>query len=258
MVKKFFIILFLNFVLISCNSLEYNIGKKEPSNINNVTDSEAENLLFQADKLRQANACQEAIIIYEKSIEITKNNLSASNGKALCLMELAEFDKAAKIFENIISKDATKWQAINGLAIIYAVLGKKKESEEYFNMAMELNPDNPVILNNIGLISGIAGNKDLAVNSLTKAQNLPQNDKKRKKITNNLALIYGINGDLSSAEKILRNNGLAQAEIYNNLGFYAKLRDNKPLAKKYLTQALSTADNFYPKASNNLELIKNK
>lgn len=215
-------------------------------------------ILFKyAESLRLSGDTKNALAAYDKLLASNPDLSQALEGKSLCYVQDGDFKTASELLTQIINKDATKWRAINALGIIYAINGQKKESLEYFNMALQISPNNPTILNNMGLAMAFSGDFDNGRKTIEKSLTLiGSNDtNKRKTIEFNLALVYGISGKMNEAEKIL-SKYLERPAVLNNLGFYANLANNKNEAKKYLSDALAASPVHYEKAWENLQGIK--
>ena len=210
-------------------------------------------MFIYAESLRLSNDVNEAIEIYDKIININSDYLQAIEGKALCFVSQGDFSAAAVLLNKVLAADATKWRTINALGVIYALKGELAEAVEYYELAMQVSENNPVIANNLGLSLAFSGLHDEGKKVIEESlSNVLQHEtEKFKKIEYNLALIYGMAGDMDTSADILRKY-LAESEILNNLGFYAKLSKDKELAKSYLSEALAKSPVHYEKAWNNL------
>ncbi|MCE3231784.1 MAG: photosystem assembly protein Ycf3 [Rickettsiaceae bacterium] len=225
-----------------------------------LVDSDKNNIMHvfkYAESLRLSGDTKAARENYDKVLKMDVNALHALEGKSLSYVADGDFKPAAVLLGQVLDNDATRWRAINGLGVIFAVSGNKKESLEYFNMALEVSKNNPTVLNNMGIATAFGGDFDKGRGLVKKSLNYISSDdlSKRQKIECNIALIYGVSGNMPQAEKIL-SKYLPRAEVLNNLGFYAKLANNNTLAKEYLGKALAESPVHYEKAYNNLEAIE--
>jgi Flp pilus assembly protein TadD len=232
---------------------EYAKAAEAFKNIQDADKYSQETLFIYAESLRLSNDVNEAIEIYDKIININSDYLQAIEGKALCFVSQGDFSAAAVLLNKVLAADATKWRTINALGVIYALKGELAEAVEYYELAMQVSENNPVIANNLGLSLAFSGLHDEGKKVIEESlSNVLQHEtEKFKKIEYNLALIYGMAGDMDTSADILRKY-LAESEILNNLGFYAKLSKDKELAKSYLSEALAKSPVHYEKAWNNL------
>ena len=167
--------------------------------------------------------------------------------------------KNAEASENlklVIQSDPTRWKALNAAGLIFAADGKFAESSQYFDAAARASNFNPSVLNNQGLIKALVGNYTDATQILENASLRAVTSPEQKKgIDLNLALVYGISGNMDKAEKLARLY-LTEPEVFNNLGVYSSFSKNKDLAKTYLNKALADVPVYYEKAWQNLEKIQ--
>ncbi len=191
-----------------------------------------------AKALQMQGLYQDAIMVYDKLLEIDANDINASEYKALCLLQLGDLDEAEKIFDSVLNKDAKRWKTVNALGIIKALEGNIDEAKMYYQIAIAIDDKNPSILNNIGLSMVLTSDRVGGIEVIkTAINNLPNNDPRRKKVEFNLALAYGISGQKSKAEAILKKY-LSYEAIENNLAFYAKLSKDRNAAGQYLKKSL--------------------
>ncbi len=212
-------------------------------------------LLGLADNLRRMGQLDEAAHYYNQILKLEPENLDALEGKGLCLLNRGEVEGASDIFQKVMAKDGKRWRTLNAVGIMFVMKGMPKEAEAYYIEAAKLKPDEPAILNNYGLTLALSQKYDQAVTVLKQASDsLDRNDPEKKRADLNLALVYGLAGDMDRAEEVAGRH-LKEAALNNNLGFYAYLADNQELAKAYLNNALSGSPVFYEKAWKNLEIV---
>lgn len=208
-----------------------------------------------AESLRLNNKPDDSIKYYDIAIQKNYSIYDSMEGKALAFMSKNKLDEAEEIFSEILRKDASRWRSINALGVISSINGKNNEALEYYKLALDIKPS-ATILNNIGLAIGLSGDTKLGLSVLDEAATMAQNNKENlKQISLNKALVYGFSNDMDSAEIILKKY-LTEAEVYNNLGFYAKLNNNTELAKNYLSMSIARSPVYYQKAWENLQTIR--
>lgn len=212
-------------------------------------------ILGLADNLRRLGQYNEASARYSALIVKNPDNLDALEGKGLCLLNKGDFDDASDLFKEILAKDNNRWRSLNAAGILFALKEMPKEALSYYDQALKVKPDEPAVLNNVGLTMAMMKNYPHAIDALTRAgRKLLDTDPQKKRADLNLALVYGLSGNMEKAEQVARRH-LKESALNNNLGFYAYLADNQELAKAYLNNALSGSPVFYEKAWKNLEAI---
>ena len=219
-------------------------------------NSKSVSLLYYAESLRLSNNCSKAISIYDRILDIDAGNIAASEGKGLCYLVMGKFQGSVEVLSQVVRIDASRWKSVNALGIIYALKGRMDESMEYYNLAIEHNGHNPTILNNIGLSLAFSGDyeRGKAVLERSLAYVDESNNGKKRSIELNLALLYGLAGD-HNMSKVILEKYFSEAEVMNNLGFYASISKDKELARSYLSKALSMSSSHYEKAWNNLKAL---
>lgn len=226
-----------------------------------LVEARPNNLEYQfgyAEILRKAGKCELANKGYDKVLATKPEDADAMEGKALCLLSGGKNQQAADIFAKILAKEPNRWKSLNGAGLIFAADKKYNEASQYFTAAADASGNSPAVLNNQGLAKALTGNfKDgIAVleTALLKAED---NTGQKRNIALNLALVYGISGNIDAAEKTARPY-LTEVQLYNNLGVYADLGKDKELAKTYLNKALQSTPVYYERAWDNLERVKSE
>jgi Flp pilus assembly protein TadD len=191
---------------------------------------------------------------YEALLEQDAENLDALEGLGLTLLALDESQEAATHLEKVMQRDDKRWKTANAIGIAFTLNKKPTEAIAYFKHALEVSPDNPSVLNNIGLALAVDKRYPEAVQALALAKKHLPNDRAQdaKRMDMNLALVHGASGDLEAAEAIAKRY-YSGPELYNNLGFYAKIAKDEQLARSYLNMALSKSEHYYDKAWENLK-----
>jgi len=209
-----------------------------------------------ADNLRRLQQMDEALSYYDAVLKKQPDHIGAMEGKGLVLLSKTEFKQASEVLEKVMAEDPKRWRTLNAIGILFVSKEMPQEAMAYYEEALSLRPDEPTILNNVGLTLALNGDYDRAIKALQRASLKLSNDKgeQKKRADLNLALVYGIAGDLEMAEQVSKPH-LSESALNNNLGFYAYLADNVELARGYLNNAISGSPQFYEKAWNNLEAI---
>jgi len=143
-------------------------------------------------------------------LEFGKVELATGNAK-----------NAIVILNKAAEKTPDNWQVLTTLGIAYDMQEMYWRSEDIYQAALTLSPNNPAILNNLGMSQAQAGKLDDAIATLEKALAKSYGD---TQIRQNLALLYGIKGDNAKAEGLARKD-LGALEIKNNMAYYKTFRE---------------------------------
>lgn len=209
-----------------------------------------------AEISRKAGKCDAAISRYDSLLQAQPNNIDVMEGKGLCLLATGKNSKASEVFSKILAAEPNRWKSLNAAGLIFATDKKFNEANQYFDAAVAASNNEPAVLNNQALTKALMGNFKDASKILDKAASESKaGSPQRRSIDLNRALIYGISGNLDSAEKAARPH-LTEAQLFNNMGVYAELAKDKELAKTYLNKAMQETPVYYDRAWENLQRIK--
>ena len=207
-----------------------------------------------AESLRRVGNNEPALAMFEELHSQNPTNLDVAEGRGLCLMAAGKVEDAGRAFAEVLEKDAKRWRTLNALGILFVSKNLIPEAIAYYTEALNQSPDNPAVLNNVGLSLAIDRQFPRAEEALQQAARLSKSPAQKKHITLNLAMVYGTAGDLDTARDIAARY-LEGAALDNNLGLYAYLAKDVTLAKSYLNMALSQSNAYYERAWENLDLV---
>ncbi|MGC9002510.1 MAG: tetratricopeptide repeat protein [Dictyoglomus sp.] len=177
--------------------------------------------------------------IYERLLSINPNDKNILFNLGLVMYRLGDLNKAEEYLLKSLNIDPTYSNALELLRVIYKQLGKEDKLKEikidervyiqrgleayknkdynsafdYFKKALELKPNSPEIMNNIGAVLFMSGRYDEAILWFKKAL---ETKKDYVQAYGNLVYAYLQKGDLFSAEVVL-NEGLKYAPNDANL-----------------------------------------
>jgi Flp pilus assembly protein TadD len=219
--------------------------------------SKAEQLrakLGMAEATRRSGDFDRALTMYDTILKETPSNVDALEGHGLTLMGLGKIAESGQSFKQVMAADSKRWRTLNALGILFAAKDMMPEAMAYYTEALKVSPDNSAVLNNVGITQAMNRNFPRAIETFEQALRVSPSDVRRANIEMNLALIYGIRGDLDKA-KAIAGKHLKGPALDNNLGLYSSLANNKELAKAYLNQALTHSPTYYERAWSNLDII---
>ncbi|MBY0356003.1 MAG: tetratricopeptide repeat protein [Rickettsiales bacterium] len=212
-------------------------------------------LLGFAEAERRAGKFNLAQQTYEALLKVEPNNIEAKEGLGLALLGQNNFADAGRIFTELLKKDPKRWRTLNAMGLLFVERRMYDDALIYFAEALKFSPNNPSVLNNAGLTQAVQRNFPDARTALEKASELTEaGSVLQKQIDLNLAMVYGIAGDMEKAEEIASRH-LKGPALYNNLGLYAHLAENDVMAKSYLNMALTESSSYYKRAWDNLSVV---
>lgn len=207
-----------------------------------------------AETMRRVNNTEDALSAFDEILAEAPDNLDAQEGRGLTLMAMGKSTDAGRVFSDIMEKDAKRWRTLNALGILFVTKNMVPEAMAYYTEALKFSPDNPAVLNNVGLSQAVDKNYPRAIQALEQASRIAKSGERRRQIDLNLAMVYGASGDIDTAKEIATKY-LQGAALNNNIGLYAHLAKDDELAKTYLNMALNGSNTFYERAWENLDIV---
>jgi len=123
------------------------------------------------------------------------------------------------------TKHPNNWDLHATMGVAYDMVESYGQAWQAYLKALQLSSNNPAVVNNMALSAASAGRLENAISILEKSdvsvRNIP-------KIRQNLALLYGVRGDLDKAEALSRMD-LEDKAVRNNMKIYSSLGGNIPV-----------------------------
>lgn len=210
-----------------------------------------------AEAARRAGDVKAALPMFDELIREQPEHQDALEGYGLTLMQSGKPVDAGRAFADLMKINPKRWRTLNALGILFVNKNMIPEAMAYYTEALKYSPDNPAVLNNVALSQSIEGSFARAFDTFEQAQRVSSSDPQRQQIALNMAMVYGISGDLETARTIA-SRYLQGPALDNNLGLYAYLAKDNALAKTYLDMALNGSQTYYERAWNNLDIVDGK
>jgi type IV pilus assembly protein PilF len=144
---------------------------------------------------------------FKKALSIDPEFSQARNNYAAYLFQKQRYDKAVEHLERVVKdyRYQRRYTAYENLGICYLKLGDKDGAKEAFGRALQLNPNMPNSLIEMGVLSMDEGNNLLAAKYLKKYESISQPSPKQLWLGIRLQRILGDKNKLSSYELALKN-----------------------------------------------------
>jgi Flp pilus assembly protein TadD len=126
-------------------------------------------------------------------------SVAAAYGKALAAN--GDFDQALKVIHQANSPTNPDWRLLSAEGAINDQVGNWAAARAAYSTALRIAPDEPSVLNNLGLSYLLTNNLPQAEATLRKAAASPRAD---SRIRQNLALSLGLQGKFAEAEQVAR------------------------------------------------------
>ena len=173
--------------------------------------------------LLDANVVDESKETFDKAITLFPRSAEAYTGLGSVYLVLDQPENAIKSFERALKINPCLAKAMNGYGIALDMLGRYEEAQVNYRGAMELDPRNPSFESNLALSMVLSGNPEEAIRIL---ERLARSPKVTPRIRQNLALAYGIIGDMKMARKLGRMD-LPDKIVANNIAYLKVIRETQ-------------------------------
>ncbi len=141
----------------------------------------------------------------------------AAYGKALA--GNGDLQKALKTVQRAQTPDNPDWRLHSAEGAILDQLGKPKLARVQYRKALDLKPNEPSVLSNLGMSYLLAGDQRAAETYLRQAMSQPEAD---SRVRQNLALVIGLQGRFEEAEQVAAGE-LPPNEAQENIAFLRKM-----------------------------------
>jgi Flp pilus assembly protein TadD len=209
-----------------------------------------------------------AVGVYRRAAAIEPRAVAAYVAAGNTLLEMGQFNEAIVTYNSALTQEAHDPEALRGLARAYLmtakpelagkplavafqdtpddpkllqligvaddVAGQHEEAQARYRRGLELMPRDPALTLNLALSLALTGNYPEAVAELRPLATAPTSSPRERQT---LALIYGLQGDQRAAEQMARRD-LDGASVQRNLAYYDTLRRLSPQARQRAIRAL--------------------
>lgn len=153
------------------------------------------NLLRMNGRDAQALAVMQQVAISNPS----DRNVLAAYGKAQAAA--GQFQQALDTIGRAQTPDRPDWKLISAEGAILDQMGKASDARQRYRDALDIQPNEPSILSNLGMSYVLTGDLRTAETYLRSAASQPTVD---SRVRQNLALVVGLQGRFPEAEQIAR------------------------------------------------------
>lgn len=157
------------------------------------------NALRYATALQSEGKADQALAVIRRlAIKYPKDrNVLSAYGKALA--STGQFEPALDAIQRAQRPEYPDWKLFSAEAAIRDQLGDKEQARTLYRKALDLKPNEPSVLSNLGMSYVLEGDLKTAETYLSNAIQQPGAD---SRVRQNFALVVGLQGRFEEAEKI--------------------------------------------------------
>ncbi len=173
--------------------------------------------------LIDANAVVEAKLAFEKAIALFPKSSEAYVGLGLVYLLIDQPENAINSFDRALKSNPRNAAAFNGYGMALDMIDEHETAQANYRAAMELDPTNISYESNLALSMALCGNEQEAIHTL---ERLVRSPNATPRVRQNLALAYGLAGDIKSAKKIGRVD-LSDEMVMNNITYFEAIQQTR-------------------------------
>lgn len=172
-----------------------------------------------ASVLRSTGRNEQALAVMQQVViqHSEDNDVLSEYGKSLAAT--GNFKKALKVIQRAQRPDRPDWRLFSAQGAILDQLDQSKAARIQYRKALDIVPNEPSVLSNMGMSYVLTGDLRGAETFLRRAIQHPRAD---SRVRQNLALVVGLQGNFDEAEQIARGE-LDQAAAEENIKFLRQM-----------------------------------
>lgn len=175
----------------------------------------------------------------------------AYQGMGLSLLALDDFNTAKGQLDRAVAADPNLWRSWMALGRVHDGSKNWVEAESAYAKALAVQPESPIVANNIGMSLMMQHRYPEAVQAFERALAA---DPTMEMTRTNLRIALAWQGQYDEA--LVGAQAARRADALNNVGYVAMLRGDSQTAQKYFSQALELSPTYHERAARNLETLK--
>jgi len=152
-----------------------------------------------AEVLRRDGRAQQAVEVLQRAMVQNPKSTAIASAYGKALAEAGAFQEALKVVRDANSPRTPDWRLTSAEGAIQDQLGNPQEARRLYDDALRIAPDEPSILNNLGLSYLLTNELPKAEKVLRQAANSPRAD---GRVRQNLALVIGLQGRFDEATRV--------------------------------------------------------
>ena len=164
-----------------------------------ASPDDRDNALGFAQALRADERTAQAVEVLQKAMLQFPKDAAVASAYGKALAESGSFNEALKVVRAANSPRTPDWRLTSAEGAIQDQLGNPSEARRLYQEALKLAPEEPTVLNNLGLSHVLTNELPQAEAALRRAVASPRAD---SRVRQNLALVVGLQGRFEEADRL--------------------------------------------------------
>ena len=177
--------------------------------------------LAYANALESVGQTEQQLQVYSKLYKLNQNNTKIAGLLGRKLLATGRSAEALPPLERAAAAPDADWRIHSALGSAYDEQGLYQKARIEYQKALDADPQNLSVLNNMGMSYALEGNLKEAEAMLRKADALPRS-KDEPRVRQNLALVVGLQGRFDEASTLARKD-LPPDQVEENMAYLKKM-----------------------------------
>jgi Flp pilus assembly protein TadD len=184
---------------------------------------DADAALRYGQALRATGQRSQAVAVFEQATIAHTGNKALLAGYGRALADNGNFQRAFDVLTRAHSPDNPDWRILSVQGTALDQLGRHDEARRYYASALQIVPEEPSVLSNLGMSYVLSRDLPKAEETLRRAYGNPRAD---ARVRQNLGLVVGLQGRFAEAETIVKAD-LPAEEAAANVAYLKQMLAHK-------------------------------
>jgi Flp pilus assembly protein TadD len=184
---------------------------------------DADAALRYGQALRATGQRSQAVAVFEQATMAHTGNKALLAGYGRALADNGNFQRAFDVLTRAHSPDNPDWRILSVQGTALDQLGRHDEARRYYASALQIVPEEPSVLSNLGMSYVLSRDLPRAEETLRRAYGSARAD---TRVRQNLGLVVGLQGRFAEAETIVKAD-LPAEEAAANVAYLKQMLAHK-------------------------------
>lgn len=168
-----------------------------------------------ARALRAIGQREQAVAVLEQAAARQPNDLEILGAYGKALADAGRLREALNILGKAHLPEKPDWRVLSTMGVVSDKLGEHEAAQRYYRTALNIEPDEPSVLSNLGFSYALSRRLPEAEKTLRQAAERAKTD---TRIRQNLVLVLGLQGKYDEAEAMAKRD-LPPEDVRQNMAY---------------------------------------